>query len=99
MNTVLLIAIMALTTYLVRALPLLLFRKKVENRFVKSLLHYLPYAILAAMTVPAMFFAAGDVRSGVVGFAAAFLLALREKSLVAIALAACGAAVLTHIFL
>ena len=99
MNTVLLIAIMALTTYLVRALPLLLFRKKVENRFVKSLLHYLPYAILAAMTVPAMFFAAGDVRSGAVGFAAAFLLALREKSLVAIALAACGAAVLTHIIL
>ena len=99
MNTVLLIAIMALTTYLVRALPLLLFRKKVENRFVKSLLHYLPYAILAAMTVPAMFFAAGDVRSGAVGFTAAFLLALREKSLVAIALAACGAAVLTHIIL
>ncbi|MBR5502346.1 MAG: AzlD domain-containing protein [Oscillospiraceae bacterium] len=92
MNTVVLIAVMALTTYLVRALPLALFRKKVENRFVKGLLYYLPYAILAAMTVPAMFFAAGSVKVGAAAFAAAFAAALAGKSLIAVALAACAGA-------
>ena len=92
MNTVILVAVMALTTYLVRALPLAVFRKKVESRFVKSLLYYLPYAILAAMTVPAIFFAAGDVRVGVIAFIAAFTAALAGKSLIAVALAACAGA-------
>ena len=46
------IAVMAGTTYLIRALPMLLVRKKIKNRFVQSFLYYVPYAVLAAMTVP-----------------------------------------------
>ena len=54
MNIYLYIAAMALTTYLVRMLPLTVFRKPIRSRFVRSFLHYVPYACLAAMTFPAI---------------------------------------------
>ena len=41
------VAVMALVTYLPRVLPLAIFRKKINNRFVKSFLFYVPYAVLA----------------------------------------------------
>ena len=44
-------------TYLVRAVPLVLIKKKITNRFLRSFLYYIPYAVLAVMTVPAMFYA------------------------------------------
>ena len=40
------VAVMALVTYLPRVLPLAIFRKKINNRFVKSFLFYVPYAVL-----------------------------------------------------
>ena len=46
---------MALVSYLLRVLPLTLIRKQIKNRFIKSLLYYLPYVTLAVMTVPAIF--------------------------------------------
>ena len=48
------IAVMAIVTYLVRMLPLVFMKKKIENRFIKSFLYYVPYAVLAAMTFPAI---------------------------------------------
>lgn len=51
------IAVMAGVTYLIRAVPLTVFRKKIENRFVQSFLYYVPYACLTAMTVPGIFYA------------------------------------------
>ena len=54
MNLYLYIFLMALTTYLIRMLPLTLFRKPIRSRFVKSFLHYVPYACLTAMTFPAI---------------------------------------------
>ena len=44
------IGVMAVTTYLVRALPLTLFKKPIRNRFLKSFLHYVPAACLTTMT-------------------------------------------------
>lgn len=46
------ILVMALVTYLIRAIPFVLFRKQIKSRFIKSLLYYLPYAVLTAMTIP-----------------------------------------------
>ena len=51
------LAVMAGVTYLVRAIPLLLVKKPIKNKFLLSFLHYIPYAVLAAMTVPAIFYA------------------------------------------
>lgn len=54
--------IMFAVTYLVRVLPLVVFKKKITNRFVRSFLTYIPYAVLAAMTFPAVFFAVDCTR-------------------------------------
>ena len=54
MKTVLYILVMAGVTYLVRMLPLVIFKKKITNRFIRSFLYYIPYAVLAAMTFPAI---------------------------------------------
>ena len=74
--TLILIAVMALTTYLVRAVPFAAMRKKIRNRYLKSVLYYMPYAILSAMTVPAVFFSTGSVTVAAAGFAAGMALSL-----------------------
>ena len=48
------VLVMALTTYLVRMLPMTLFRKRIKSRFARSFFYYIPYAVLAAMTLPAI---------------------------------------------
>ena len=61
------ILVMAGVTYLIRMLPLVLFKKEITSPFVKSFLYYVPYACLAAMTFPAILTAtAGGILSGVV---------------------------------
>lgn len=82
--------VMAGVTYSVRAFPLVLFRKKIENRFIQSFLHYIPYAVLGAMTVPAIFHSTADVRSAALGMAVALVLAYCKRSLLTVALAASG---------
>lgn len=91
------LAVMAGVTYLIRMLPLVIFRKKIENRFVQSFLYYIPYAVLAAMTFPAVFSATGGgLVSALVGVAVALLLAFFEKGLVTVALCACAAVFVTE---
>lgn len=84
-------------TYLVRAVPLVLVKGKIRNRFVLSFLHYIPYAVLSVMTIPAIFYATGDGISAIVGFVVAMLLAYREKSLVQVAAAACGSVLIVQL--
>ena len=90
MNIYLYIAAMALTTYLVRMLPLTVFRKPIKSRFVRSFLHYVPYACLAAMTFPEVLFSTSNLISALAGLAAALILAFRGKGLLPVALTACG---------
>lgn len=86
------ILVMAGVTYLIRMLPLVLFKKEITSPFVKSFLFYVPYACLAAMTFPAILTAtAGGLLSGAVGLLVALIVAYREKSLLTVALFACGA--------
>lgn len=82
------ILIMAGVTYLVRMLPLTLFRKKIENRFVKSFLAYVPYAVLAAMTFPAILESTSSLWSALAGLAVALILAWKNRSLLTVALGA-----------
>lgn len=90
MNTYSYILVMAITTYLVRALPLTLFKKPIHNRFLKSFLHYVPVACLTAMTFPAILYATENRISGALGLAVAVLLAWKNKSLIVVAIASCG---------
>ena len=79
---------MALVTYGVRAVPLLLFKRRIENRFALSFLHYMPYAVLTVMTVPAVFYATDHVGSAAAGVAAALILAFCRRDLLTVALGA-----------
>lgn len=90
------IVVMAGVTYLIRMLPLALFQKKIESRFIRSFLYYVPYAVLGTMTFPAIFTSTGSVVSAVAGLIAAVLLALREKSLLTVAVCACAVVFITE---
>ncbi len=85
------IAVMALVTYLVRVLPMVIFRKKITNVRVKSFLYYVPYAVLSAMTFPAIFTSTGSVPSAVAGCTAAVVLAYFKKGLLTVAVGAATA--------
>jgi branched-subunit amino acid transport protein len=84
------ILVMAGVTYLIRMLPLALWKKEIKNKYVRSFLYYVPYACLAAMTFPAILSATGSTVSALCGFAVALFVAYREKSLLTVALSACG---------
>ena len=90
---------MALVTYLVRAVPFCLFRRKVTNRFFKSFLCYIPYTVLAAMTFPAVFYVTANPIPAIGGTVAALLLAYRGKWLVTVSLAACSVALAANLLL
>ena len=49
------ILVAALTSALIRILPLTLIRGKIENRFIQSFLFYLPYVTLAVMCCGVVF--------------------------------------------
>ena len=85
------LAVMAGVTYLIRTIPLVAVRHKIENKFIVSFLYYVPYTVLTVMTVPAIFYATSSLISAIVGFAVALVLAYFEKSLVTVAAGACGA--------
>ena len=91
MNLYVYILVMALTTYLIRMLPLTLFQKEIKSRFLRSFLAYVPCACLAAMTFPAILYATNSVFSGLAGLVVAVLLAFFGKSLVTVAACSCAA--------
>ena len=88
-KTFLLMFSMAGITYLIRMIPAVFFRKKIRSVYLKSLLYYIPYAVLSAMTFPAIIYATGDTLSAAVGTAVAFLAAAFRLSLILVALFAC----------
>ena len=83
------LAIMAGSTYLIRAIPFAVINQKIENPFIKSFLYYIPFAVLSAMTFPAILYATDSVLSAAIGFAAAIVVALKGKSLTVVAVVAC----------
>lgn len=95
MSIVIYIAVMALVTYLIRMIPFTLFRKKIKSRFFRSFLYYIPYAVLSAMTIPAIFYSTGNMVTAAVGTAVAVVLAYFNLPLIVVALAASAAALLT----
>lgn len=96
MSVYIYVLVMAVTTYLIRALPLTLLKKPIQNRFLKSFLHYVPTACLTAMTFPAILSATEHMISGAIGLAVGVLLALKKKSLIVVAIASCAAVFLTE---
>ena len=92
-----LLLVMALTTYIVRMIPFVLFRKKLERPSVKAFFDYIPYTVLSAMTFPAILYATGSYISALVGFIVSLVLGFFEKSLLTVAIGACVASLVTGV--
>ena len=90
MSVYLYILVMALTTYLIRMIPLTLLKKPIKNRFLLSFLHYVPTACLTAMTFPAILYATEHIISGAIGFGIGVILALKKQSLIVVATVSCA---------
>lgn len=82
------ILLMALVTFLPRVLPLVLFRKEIKSNYIKSFLHYVPFAVLGALTFPDIFYSTGIFITALLGTITALILAYFERSLVVVAIGA-----------
>ena len=89
LKMVLLVLTMAGVTYIIRAIPLTFFRKKITNRFIRSVLYYIPYSVLSAMTFPYIFYSTGNFLTALVGTAVALVAALCKRSLLVVAILSC----------
>lgn len=89
--------VMAGVTYLVRMFPLVLIKKQITNRFILSFLHYIPTAVLAVMTVPAIFYSTTVTVAAVIGFIIAVIAAYYEKGLMTVAILSCAAVLVTEL--
>ena len=85
------VIIMALVTYIPRVLPITILKKPIQSTFLRSFLYYVPYAVLAALTFPGIFFVTAEPVTAICGTIAAVLLALFDQSLVVVALGAIAA--------
>ena len=99
MSIALYIGVMALVTYMVRVVPFTVFRKKIRSRFLKSFLYYIPYAILSAMTIPAIFYSTGNILTAAVGTVIAAVLAYFDLPLIVVALAASAGALIMSLII
>ena len=98
MTIIIYVFIMAAVTYLTRMLPLALIREKIRSRFIISLLTYLPYTVLSALTFPAVFYATSSTAASLAGCAVALILAFFRVPMVVVALSASAASFIFLLF-
>ncbi len=98
MSIALYITIMAVVTYLIRMIPFAFFRKKIKSHFFRSFLYYIPYAVLSAMTIPAIFYSTGNMLTAIVGTVTAFILSYFNLPLIVVALSATAMAFIAGLF-
>lgn len=78
------VLILFVTTYFTRMLPLVFCKKPIQNTFFKSLLAYLPYAVLTAMLIPEVFQGSYGLIPGILGFIVAIILSYLDQSLIVV---------------
>ena len=83
------VLVMAVTTYLIRVVPITLMRKEIQNRTFRSFLTYVPYVTLAVMTFPAILSITDSPWISWVGFLVAMVLAYCRASLFVVSLGRC----------
>ena len=87
--------ILACSTYLIRVIPFVAIKQKISNRFIRSFLYYIPYAVLTA--IPAIFYAATWWAGAAAGLVVAVIFAIKGKGLTTVAVAACAAVFLAEL--
>ena len=81
---------MALVTYAIRMIPLTFFKKKIKSKYLRSVLYYIPYAVLSAMTFPYILYSTGNLYTAIAGSIIALSLAFFKKPLLLVAICACA---------
>lgn len=92
----LMLAVMALTTYAIRVTPMAIFHRKLENRWFKDFMFYIPFCVLAAMTFPDVIYSTKSLTSGIVATVVALIMSWRKRDLLTVAIGAVAAAVLVE---
>ena len=87
------------STYLIRAIPFNLIKKKITNKYINSVLHYIPYTVLAAMTFPSALFVTGNIITASIGLLVALILALKKCSLTVVAIFSCVAVFIAELII
>ncbi len=90
---------MALTTYLIRMLPMVFLRKPLKSRFIRSFLYYVPYACLSAMAFPSILSSTASIISSLAALVVAVLLGLKGRSMMVVALGSSAAVLVTEFLL
>ena len=93
------VLLMALVTYIPRVLPVSIVRRQIKSKYIKSFLHYVPFAVLGASTFPEVFYSTGNIITAVAGVVVALILAGREKSLAVVATASILTVFILELFL
>ena len=99
MRLLVMIIIMAVVTYILRALPITIFKKEIKSKWLKSFLFYIPYAVLGAMTFPAIFFSTGSVLSASLGLIGALIASFFDLGLTVTAAVAVIIAYVSEFFI
>ncbi|MCI5568899.1 MAG: AzlD domain-containing protein [Candidatus Alectryocaccobium sp.] len=99
MNNYIYILVMAATTFAIRVLPLTLIRKKIENRFLRSFLYYVPYVTLAVMTFPAIIESTQSEIAGIAALVIGIITAWMGVSMFKVAICCCVLVFVLELFL
>lgn len=99
MNNYIYILVTFLVTYLIRIIPILIFRKPITSPFLKSFLHYAPYVTISVMTFPAVIYATNSIYSGLAALIVGIYLSYKEKSMPVVAVACCLVVFILEIFI
>lgn len=98
-NVYVYILLMALVSFLIRALPLTLIRGEIKSPFLRSFLYYVPYVTLAVMTFPAIMEATQSPIAGAAALLTGILFAYKGASLFTVSAVCCGTVFLLELFL
>lgn len=80
------IGLIFLASFLPRMLPITFINKKIESKFIRSFLFYVPYAVLASITFPYVFYVSDNIYISLTGVGVAILLSLLNQKMVIVAM-------------
>ena len=91
------VLVMALVSYLPRVVPFTIFKKRIKSIYIQSILSYMPYAVLGAMTFPSIFYSTSNMLFSALGTGVALLLAYKGQKLLPVAVISVGVIYLVNI--
>ena len=85
-------------TAVIRILPLLVLRRPIRNRFLRSFFYYVPYVTLSVMTFPAIVNATASPIAGAAALIAGIVLAWIGANMITVSAACCAVVFILELF-